>query len=190
MANRGVGCQYSDSDVQCLIVMPQCSPNQFAFASIYTRDRDPWLEHDEAKRLLLAKMQETKHQFRLVIAAYVVLDDRMHWLFSSPASNECSAIVNHLRAGMQKDWRRLQSEQADRQIWEHGFKLTLLSGKEELRDHLDFIHYEPVRLGLTARPVDYKWSSLAARVAEGHFPENWGVIAPPAAVAKVLKQEI
>ena len=166
--------------------MTQCTPNQFVFASLYTRDREPLLRSRETKELLLAKMMDTKLQFRLNIAGYVVLNDHMHWLFSSPPGNECSAIVNHLRGGMQRDWRARQIQGGDLQIWEHGSNISLVVGKEALRNHLDFIHYDPVRHGLIAHAVDYPWSSLPTRVAEGHYPEDWGRLAPPAGVAKVV----
>lgn len=165
--------------------MVQCAPDQFAFVSLYTRHREPLLRSAEAKRLLLAAMMESKRRFRLNIVAYVLLDDHMHWLFASPPTNECSAIVNHLRAVVQKDWRILCCEESP--VWEHGLQIELVMGTEQLRNHLDFIHYDPVRHGQVARPSEYKWSSLPARVAEGHYPEDWGCLAPPAGVARVLR---
>jgi putative transposase len=167
--------------------MTQYPQDDFMFVSLYTRNREPFLKSKESKRLLLAKLMETKKQFRIVIAAYVLLDDHMHLLFSSPPGSECSAIVNHLRAGMQKEWRKDVQSQDDAQIWEHGFKMSVVRGKNELRNHMDFIHYDAVRHGLVERAGDYRWSSLPARVAEGHYPDDWSVLAPPAGVARVLR---
>ncbi len=60
-----------------------------------------------------------------------------------------------------------------------------LHGAMQARAHLDFIHYEPVMHGLVERAVDYDWSSFPIRVAQGHFPENWAALAPPASIARV-----
>jgi putative transposase len=167
--------------------MPQCQAGEYLFVTIYTHDREPLLQDKQAKRLLLNRLSDTKKQFRLVIAAYVVLDNHLHLLFSSPPSNECTAIINHLRAGVQRDWRKEFKLPDDTQLWEHGFKSRIVGGMEDMRSHLDFIHYDPHRHGLAERPADYKWSSLPARVAQGHYPDNWGVMGPPAGVARVLK---
>lgn len=162
--------------------------DDFLFVTLYTSGRAPLLQAQEVKRLVLAKMVETKRRFNLHIAGYVLLDDHMHWLFSSPPSNEHSAIINHLRAGVQRDCRKLVGGLNTEQFWEHGVKSRLVQGKEELRNHLDFIHYDPVRHGLVQHAADYPWSSLQSRIAEGHYPNDWAVLAPPAGVAKVLGQ--
>lgn len=163
--------------------------DEYMFVSLYTRHREPLLKGEDAKRLLLEKLGETKKQFHLVIVAYVVLDDHVHLLFTSLPGNECSAIVNSLRASFQRELRKGGSSDEDTQVqvWEHGLKMRTLMSKEELRDHLDFIHYDPVRHGHVQRAGDYRWSSLAKRMAEGHYPHDWAELAPPAGVARVLK---
>lgn len=166
--------------------MSQSLQVDFMFVSLYTHGREPLLKGQEAKRLMLTKLGETKSRFHLTIAAYVLLDDHIHLLFSSQG-NECSAIVNHLRAGMQKDLRLGGMLREDAQVWEHGIKTSVVRKKDELRDYLDFIHYDPVRHGLVQRPADYKWSSLPSRVEQGHYMDNWGEAVPPAGVARVLR---
>lgn len=168
--------------------MSQLGPGEYLFVSLYTHKREPLLKRDEAKRLVLGKMLETKQQFRLNIAGYVILDDHLHLLFASPPDNECSAIANHLRAGAQRDLRKMLQMQEDTQVWGHGLKMWVVQGKMDLRNHLDFIHYDPVRHGVVERAGDYKWSSLPMRVEEGHYPDDWAVMAQPAGVAKVLAQ--
>ena len=167
--------------------MPQCQPGEYLFVTLYAQKREPLLQGKEAKRLLLTRLSKTKKQFQLVIAGYVVLDNHVHLLFSSPPTNECTAIINHLRAGVQRDWRASLDLPDDTQLWEHGIKMRVIRAPEELRDHLDFIHYDPVRHGLVERAVEYKWSSLPSRVVQGHYPYNWGVLAPPAGVARVCR---
>lgn len=168
--------------------MSKLGPDEYLFFSLYTHRREPLLQRDEAKRLVLRKMLETKHQFRLNIAGYVILDDHLHLLFVSAPDNACSAIVNHLRAGAQRDLRQMLQMREDTQVWEHGLKMRVVQGKIALRNHLDFIHYDPVRHGVVERAAGYKWSSLPMRVEQGHYPVDWAVMAPPMGVAKVLGQ--
>lgn len=162
---------------------------EYMFVSLYIRNRQPLLRNDEAKKLFLDKLSETKRQFQLVVAAYAVMDDHAHLLFSAPEGNECSAIVNFLRAAFQRELRSggHVGEDTQSQVWEHGLKMCQIASREWLRDYLDFIHYDPVRHGLVELAGDYKWSSLSKRVAEGHYPHDWAEVAPPAGVARVLK---
>jgi putative transposase len=165
------------------------SSDEYLFVSLCTRHREPLLKGEDAKRLFLEKLAHTKKLFHLVIAAYVVLDDHVHLLFTSPPGNECSAIVNSLRAAFQRELRKGGAPAGDTQtqVWEHGFKMRTLVSKEALRDHMDFIHYDPVRHGVVERAADYRWSSLSKRMAEGYYPHDWAELAPPAGVARVLQ---
>jgi putative transposase len=156
------------------------------FLTQYAYDKAPLFAEAADKRLLIAKMLETKKVFHLDIAAYVILDNHMHWLISSPQSNGVTAVINHFRGAVQRDWRKAMPEREEAKIWSSASRLTTLHGSVELRNHMDFIHYDAVRHGLVSRATDYPWSSLPLRVEQGRYPERWGEVAPPAAVARVV----
>ena len=164
------------------------SPETALFVSLYAHDRAPQFAARETKQLILSKMAETKKQFRLNVAGYVLLDDHLHWLFLSPAGNENTAVINHFRSAVQRDWRIRQRSEA--QLWAAGGVTRPLTGRDDLRHHLDFIHYDPVRHEVVARAADYPWSSFPARVAEGHYADDWGTMGPPAGVEKVRQHAL
>lgn len=166
------------------------SPFQFATLRAYGRAR--LLASDRLKKLLLERFQETKKRFHLTVAGYVILDDHAHFLFSIPGEYECTVVLNDLRAGFLREWRKnrplLEREQEDDiPFWERDLDIRSLHTPEDLRAYLDFIHYDPVRHGLTRQPGDYRWSSLPARISQGHYPEQWGMMGPPATIAQVLR---
>jgi len=165
----------------------------FQFVTLYTHAQQPFLASSQAKQLLQAKLQETKDQFGLKIAAYVMLDDHLHLLYATHFSQGVGCIVDSIRDGFAREWRRLQRREAksllglDQPLWKADFQSYPLNLQEELRAHLNFIHYDPVRHGLVVRAADYTWSSLPARVRQGHYSEDWAVQTPPAGVAKVAR---
>ena len=164
----------------------------FQFATLRTYGRAPLLARGPIKQLLLERLMETRKRFHLSLAAYVLLDDHIHLLIRGSAEQECTAAMNDLRSGVQRTWRKsLPNPVPDAPdalpFWEHGIEYHQANSSEELRAFLEFIHYDPVRHGLVDRPSDYLWSSLPARIEQGHYPEYWGILGPPACIARVAR---
>ncbi|MDP2431738.1 MAG: transposase [Pseudomonadota bacterium] len=164
----------------------------YQFVTLRTFGRAPLLAQASMKKLLLNSFMETKKRFKLAVAGYVVLDDHAHFLFNLPAEYEYSAVMNDLRAGFQRAWRKstpLLERDAPNitPFWEHAIEYRGANSTDDLRAYLDFIHYDPVRHGLITRAAEYPWSSLPARIAQGHYPETWAEIGPPAAISRVAR---
>ena len=45
---------------------------------------------------------------------------------------------------------------------------------EDFRNHLDYIHYNPVRHGLVSVPKDWRYSSFHQYVKRSVYDVNWG----------------
>lgn len=66
-------------------------------------------------------------------------------------------------------WRMAPSAYAPYEVyWEH-----LIRGERDLRNHIDCIHFNPVKHGLVARVVDWPHSSFHRFVREGVPPAEW-----------------
>jgi len=164
----------------------------YQFITLRTFDRAPLLAQAAMKKWLLNSFMETKKRFRLAVAGYVVLDDHAHFLFAIPTEYEDSTVMNDLRAGFRRAWRKstpLLERDAPNitPFWEHTIEYRCAYSTDDLRAYLDFIHYDPVRHGLITRAAEYPWSSLPARVAQGHYPEIWAEIGPPASISRVAR---
>ena len=157
------------------------------FVTLNCLRRQPLLSRPGLKQLLLRAMQETKKQFGLHLGGYVILDDHAHLLFVVAADREYLGPMNYLRARFLRAWRELETNVNDAAFWDHGVKARLLSESDEVRAHLDFIHYDPVRHGLSYRAYDYVWSSLRARVDQGHYAEDWALLGPPASIDRISR---
>jgi putative transposase len=154
----------------------------FDFLTLRCRSfSNPWKDAASKKRLL-GKLKAAKKRLGLSVAAYVVLDDHAHILLRAQAGQGGTKLLDELRAGFCDDCQMMTSSSDSTSAdLEH----RALVGSLQARAHLDFIHYEPVLYGLVDRAVDYDWSSFPVRVAQGHFPENWAALAPPASIARV-----
>lgn len=150
-----------------------CNPDYYVYATLYTRDERGLLHSNEAKEQAVQVLLETKRLFRLSIAAYVVMNDRVDWLFSSPRGNKCAAISHVFKEGILHICQQSLTDESEAPIWICGIKKIARRGSLELRHQLDSIHAEPVRTGLTERAADYPWSSFPSRVGKGLYSPDW-----------------
>jgi putative transposase len=69
--------------------------------------------------------------------------------------------ASHLKQGEAAIWQR--------RFWEHTIK-----DEEDLRRHIDYIHYNPVKHGLVQNVCDWPWSSFHRYVRKGSYGLDWG----------------
>lgn len=158
------------------------------FVTLNCFQRQPLLSRPRLKQLLLSAIHDTKKQFGLHLGGYVILDDHVHLVFVAAADGEYLGPMNYLRARFTRAWRELETDATADAFWDHGIKARLLADADDLRAHLDCIHYDPVRHGLRYRAYDYEWSSLRARVEQGHYSEDWALLGPPASISRVTSR--
>lgn len=53
-------------------------------------------------------------------------------------------------------------------LWEHAIR-----DDEDYRQHLDYIHYNPVKHGLVESPKDWDYSSFRRFVDQGMYSLEW-----------------
>jgi putative transposase len=74
--------------------------------------------------------------------------------------------------GEERNKSRVKTGEAaicQRRYWEH-----MIRDEEDMRLHVDYIHYNPVKHGLVERVVDWEWSSFHRYVRMGYYEAEWG----------------
>ena len=73
--------------------------------------------------------------------------------------------------GKVSDFRQKKAEKAvwQRHFWEHQIR-----DDDDFINHLNYIHYNPVRHGLIMAPKDWPFSSFSRYVEKGFYDELWG----------------
>ena len=126
--------------------------------------------------------------------AVVLLYDHLHVLWSLPAGDaDFSGRWQKIKIRFTQDWLAAGGEEAavtaaqaarrHRGVWQKRFLEHLVRDEEDLSNHCDYIHYNPVKHGYVKRPWDWPHSSFRRFVAEGHYPEHWGDTEPPGLAA-------
>jgi len=60
-------------------------------------------------------------------------------------------------------------------VWQYRFWDRIIRDEEELNRHTDYIHYNPVKHGLSQSPFEWQFSSAALFLEKGLYAPDWGV---------------
>ena len=135
------------------------------------------LEHIEKLRESFIKVSKD-HPFKII--AIVVLPDHLHCLLSLPeGDSDFSTRWGLIKANFSRSIAKgekvsnSRSKRSERGIWQRRFWEHLIRDEKDLSAHLDYIHWNPVKHGLTKNAADWKYSSFQRFVKAGFYPENW-----------------
>jgi putative transposase len=132
---------------------------------------------------LRSAFRKTRSERPFAIDAIVVLPDHLHTIMTLPLDGADfsgrwkkikSLFSRRVAATDETMATNLKGEYSlwQRRFWEH----TIRNEKDFAR-HVDYIHYNPVKHGLTTRVRDWPYSSFHLYVRRGVLPEDWaGVV--------------
>lgn len=143
---------------------------------------------DRRRRLLVDRIDDLRAAFRetraartFEIIAIVVLPDHLHCVWQLPPDDDDNANRwAQIKAGFSRrlppDERRSAGRVARRErgIWQRRYWEHLIRDQDDLRRHVEYIHFNPVKHGYASRPVDWPYSSFARWVERGDYAVDWG----------------
>jgi putative transposase len=153
------------------------------FFTIVTHNRRAFLCEPENILLLRQGFKEIIREYPFIIDANVILPDHLHCLWTLPPedsdfSNRWRLIKSYFSSRCDAKYkgkisasRQKKGEQAvwQRRFWEHKIK-----DEHDFQQHVDYIHYNPVRHGYVKAPKDWQYSSFMLYVERGIYDINWG----------------
>ena len=148
-------------------------PGATFFFTVVTAGRRPLFGDAAACDVLRQALRRVAEQRPFTINAIVVLPDHLHCLWTLPPGDadyptRWRLIKTRVTRGCGAKGSRWQSR-----YWEH-----LIRDDDDYRQHVEYIHYNPVKHGYVARPSEWPYSSFRRYVAEGLYPEDWGSTEP------------
>ena len=125
--------------------------------------------------MITASLTFCREQKRLRLHAYAILDNHLHLMVSADNPSQVIRDFKRHTAGEilalareeNKLWllkqfeflKSLHKSNSRHQVWQEGFHPQAIISGDMLRQKLDYIHYNPMRLGLVDRPEDWRYSS-------------------------------
>jgi len=155
------------------------------FFSVVTYRRQHLFHLEVARRALNQAINKTRRNYPFTIKAWVLLPEHMHCIWVLPEGDDDFSIRWHLikRRFSQSvklnfhnpDWMSASKcRHRETTIWQRRFWEHQIRDEEDYRNHIDYIHYNPVKHGWVKHVKDWPYSTFHRYVKEGLYPSNWG----------------
>ena len=108
-----------------------------------------------AKCTFETALERVRRSFGLCVYGYVIMPNHVHLLLSEPERSDLSAAIKSLKQGIA---RRLIG--TAEHFWQKRYYDFNVRTYDQFLEKLRYIHRNPVKSGLCARPEDWPWSSF------------------------------
>ncbi|MGA2571864.1 MAG: transposase [Terracidiphilus sp.] len=126
---------------------------EFHFLTFSCYHRRAYLSAVAAMELFEDALERVRRRYLFAVAGYVVMPEHVHLLVNEPQRALLSGAIQALKLSVSMRSR-------ERPFWQAHYYDFNVSTHEKFVEKLRYMHRNPVRRGLAARPEDWKWSSF------------------------------
>jgi len=152
-------------------------PGKTYFLTLVTHDRQPILTTESGQTCLQKawKQQQLVRPFETV--ALCILPDHLHSIITLDDA-DVETRIEKIKAAFAKSYLKTQgiAHSIEHPIWQNRFWQHRIRGQRDFSDHLDYLHYNPVRHGLVDQCKEWPYSTFHKFVHNGWYDEDWGEI--------------
>ncbi|MBW2207699.1 MAG: transposase [Deltaproteobacteria bacterium] len=158
------------------------------FFTVVTYRRLAVFDNDDAVTILRESFKACMHNKPFKIDAIAVLPDHLHCIWTLPSDDENYSVRwKEIKADFTKQCiqsRKINTptptasmvKKGEKGIWQRRFWEHTITDDRDYAIHCDYLHYNPVKHGLAAKPYDWPYSSFRRFVDKGVYPRNWGEV--------------
>ena len=146
------------------------------FFTVVTENREP---------ILIDNIERLRSAFRLCLSRYpfeveaiVVLPDHLHTIWRLPEGNSdfsrrWMVIKRKFSSGLPEGKvSASKAKKREKGIWQRRFWEHCIRDEDDWRNHVDYIHFNPVKHGYVSAPQDWLHSSYHQAVRNGWYDSN------------------
>ena len=141
------------------------------FFTLVVAGRRPMFRDPVAVDVLRKAFRHVRSKHPFEMDAVCVLPDHLHCLWTLPEEDVDYSTRWRL---IKTRFTKTNRPKAATPVWQKRFWEHIIRDDEDLRAHVDYIHFNPVKHGLVERPFDWKYSSFRNWVDRGHYTPDWG----------------
>ena len=159
------------------------TPGASYFFTLVTFCRKPLFDQPESVADLRRAFSEEMARRPFFIDAIVIMPDHIHAIWTLPLNDADYSIrwrnikrtftltIPQDKRPKVSGSRQRKQEQAiwQRRFWEHRIR-----DEKDFNRHVDYIHYNPVKHGKVALPIDWQFSSIHRYIRHKILPPDWG----------------
>ena len=159
-------------------------PGGTFFFTVVTYRRQPILCDAPIRAALRDAIGKVRRSKPFAIDAWVLMPDHLHCVWTLPPgdhdfSGRWSLIKRGVSRAIGRQYRRPELLGASKlkhresTIWQRRFWEHRIRDDEDMRRHIDYLHFNPVKHGLVANVADWPHSTFHRFDANGIYPVNW-----------------
>ena len=154
-------------------------PGGTYFFTVVTAQRRPIFSDERTVGLLRLAFLHVKAKRPFTVDAMVVLPDHLHCLWTLP-SGDCDYPIRWrlIKTWVTKCCSSVCNGQTERSIWQPRYWEHAIRDETDYRQHVEYIHYNPVKHGYVRRPSEWPYSSFVRFVKKNIYSEDWGSTEP------------
>lgn len=117
------------------------------------------------------------------LVASVILLDHLHMIWSMPPeSADYPTRWRLIKSYFTRNWKPTDAiyesvsrrQKGEGYVWQRRYWEHFIRDDDDFSRHIEYIHFNPVKHGLTDSPAKWEASSFMKFVEEGYYPANWG----------------
>jgi putative transposase len=163
------------------------------FFTLVTYKRIKVFSKAENVSLLRNSIQKAIHKHPFRIDAFVLLPDHLHCVWTLPQQDsDFSTRWRLIKSNFSRNFDQKtvgwveernpaaetyptsRKKKNEKLIWQRRFWEHLIRDQNDLNKHVEYIHYNPVKHGLTKAPIDWAYSSFHRYVDKEIYDAKWG----------------
>jgi putative transposase len=150
-------------------------PGALIFITCVTKDRKPYLKDAALRQIYWDTVREVQKNHPFHLLAYVILPDHFHWLMQMPgAEANFSKPLGSLKRNFTINLKHFLHVNTELNVWQPRFWDHIIRNETDLDNHLDYIHWNPVKHGYVIEPEQWPDSTFLHWMTRGYYPEDWG----------------
>jgi len=150
-------------------------PNSAVFITSVTKDRNPIFHNPQNIKLFHSTIETVKKMYPFELIAHVLLPDHFHWIIQVESEKiTFTKIVQSVKKGFTLSYKLFHRVIQPFQIWQNRFWDHINRDEQDLKTHLDYIHWNPVKHRIAAAPECYPYSSFREYYERGEYSSEWG----------------
>lgn len=175
-------------------------PGGIFFFTVVAFGRRDILTLPTTRTALRKALDQTRGERPFETVAAVLLPDHLHTVWQLPPGD--GDFSTRWRLIKTRGTRAVQGEGLDvtspretrrrrheRGVWQPRFWEHLVRDNDDLRRHVDYVHWNPVKHGLVKRVQDWPYSTCRRYVRRGIYPPDWGAYEPPSVLGMDVEGE-
>ena len=168
-------------------------PGGVYFFTVVTHNRNPILTHQDARVTLRKAWLNVLQEYPFELIALCLLPDHIHCSWKLPESDSnyslrWQRIKGYFSKHINKNGFNIpmpsKSKIKKREcgVWQRRFWEHTIRDQDDLNNHIDYIHFNPVKHGYVQRPLDWPWSTFHKYLSLGVYEPDWGYMEPESTV--------